>query len=299
MLDLKIGQANGRQKVNNGLQIRNMTRAEVDELVEWAAREGWNPGLHDAEIFWQTDPDAYVAAELDGEMIGGGAITSYDGKFGFMGFFIVRPEYRGRGFGNSLWHIRKERLLNRLEPGAAIGMDGVFDMQAYYARGGFVFSHRDIRFQSTGVDSRPDASIVPLQEVPFDAVLAYDSQCFPAPRPAFMKAWISQPDSLALGVVEDDRLAGFGVIRRCREGCKIGPLFVDDAICAEKLYTALIGLAPGEPVFLDAPENNPAATALARKFDMQEVFGCARMYLGPTPSVASDRIFGVTTFELG
>jgi hypothetical protein len=276
-----------------------MARAEVDELVEWAAREGWNPGLHDAEIFWQTDPDAYVAAELDGQLIGGGAITSYDGKFGFMGFFIVKPEYRGRGLGNRLWHIRKQRLLNRLEPGAAIGMDGVFDMQDYYARGGFEFSHRDIRFQSTGVASRPDASIVSLQEVSFDAVLAYDSSCFPAPRPGFIKAWISQADSLALGALKDGRLAGFGVIRRCREGCKIGPLFADDATCAENLYTAMIAFAPGEPVFLDAPENNATATALAKKFDMQEVFGCARMYLGPMPSVATDRIFGVTTFELG
>ena len=35
--------------MSNGLATRNMTRAEVDELVGWAAAEGWNPGLHDAE----------------------------------------------------------------------------------------------------------------------------------------------------------------------------------------------------------------------------------------------------------
>lgn len=73
-----------------------MTRLEVDELVEWAAREGWNPGLHDADAFWETDCEAFIAAEHDGELIGGGAITAYNGAFGFMGFFIIRPEYRGR-----------------------------------------------------------------------------------------------------------------------------------------------------------------------------------------------------------
>ncbi|MBP8290480.1 MAG: GNAT family N-acetyltransferase, partial [Chromatiaceae bacterium] len=91
------------------LMIRNMTCPEVDELVNWATREGWNPGRHDAERFWATDPDAFIASDLDGDLIGGGAITAYQGDFGFMGFFIVRPEFRGQGLGNSLWHARRER----------------------------------------------------------------------------------------------------------------------------------------------------------------------------------------------
>jgi hypothetical protein len=33
-------------------------------------------------------------------------------------------------------------------------MDGVFAMQAYYAKGGFVFSHRDIRFRAD-IPDRP------------------------------------------------------------------------------------------------------------------------------------------------
>ncbi len=38
--------------MSNQLVIRNMTRPELDELVDWAAHEGWNPGIHDAELFW-------------------------------------------------------------------------------------------------------------------------------------------------------------------------------------------------------------------------------------------------------
>ncbi len=288
----------------DSLAIRTMTRAEVDELVDWAAGEGWNPGLHDAALFWATDPEAFVAADVDGELIGGGAITSYDGAFGFMGFFIVRPEHRGRGLGNALWHARRERLLGRLRPGATIGLDGVFAMQDYYAVGGFAFSHRNMRFRGdipagATATAPSDLAIVPLSDVPFDEVLAYDRSCFPAPRPTFLRGWISQPDALAVGCLDQGTLRGFGVARRCRDGCKIGPLFASDARAADALFLRLAAFAAGGPVFLDAPENNPAAMELVRRHQLTEVFGCARMYLGPAPTVADQRIFGVTTFELG
>lgn len=290
--------------ISNELVIRNMSRPEVDALVGWAAREGWNPGLHDAELFWTTDPAAFIAAELDGQIVGGGAITSYNGEFGFMGFFIVRPEYRGRGLGKALWHARRDRLLARLRPGATIGLDGVFAMQGFYAKGGFVFSHRSMRFRTeTAKGATPsqsdDEDISPLSGVPFDQVLDYDRTCFPASRPTFVKGWISQPDALALGCRRDGKLSGYGVVRRCREGCKIGPLFADDTPAARALYTRLAAFAAGGPLFLDAPENNPAAIDLVHKQQMVEVFGCARMYLGAPPVLMHQRVFGVTTFELG
>lgn len=284
------------------LTIRAMTRSEVDDLVGWAAGEGWNPGLHDADIFWANDPEAFIAAQREGELIGGGAITAYGDSFGFMGFFIVRPEFRGRGFGNRLWHARRERLLARLRPSASIGMDGVFAMQDYYTKGGFAFSHRNMRFRAEVPEGHAAAiasPLVPLADVPFDQIMAYDRTCFPAARPAFLSRWIAQEDALALGYLRDGTLAGYGVVRRCLEGCKIGPLFADDAAAAEALYAGLAGFATGGPLFLDAPENNAQAMALVARHGMEEVFGCARMYLGPVPDIAHDRVFGVTTFELG
>jgi len=286
------------------LVIRNMTRPEVDGLVGWAVREGWNPGLNEAEIFWATDPDVFIAAELEGELIGGGAVTSYQGEFGFMGFFIVRPEFRGRGLGNTLWHARRERLLARLRPGASIGLDGALAMQDYYAKGGFVFSHHNLRFRAE-IPARPvaptvgDEDIVPLAEVPFDQVLDYDRSCFPAPRATFLKGWLSQPEAAALGCRRDGNLSGYGVVRRCGQGYRIGPLFADDAQAAQALYGRLAESAAGGPLFLDAPENNPAALELVHRHRMVEVFGCARMYLGQAPDIAHRRIFGVTTFDLG
>jgi hypothetical protein len=46
-------------------------------------------------------------------MIGGGTFISYDGKFGFMVLFIVKPEFRSAGAGTPLWFYRRDRLLSR------------------------------------------------------------------------------------------------------------------------------------------------------------------------------------------
>jgi GNAT superfamily N-acetyltransferase len=276
-----------------------MRRPELDVLVDWAAGEGWNPGLHDADIFWETDPAGFVAAESDGELVGGGSIVSYDGRFGFMGFFIVAPALRGRGLGTRLWRYRRDALLARLASGVAIGMDGVFEMQPFYAKGGFAFAGRDLRFEGIVDAGPPDLSLVDAHEVPFDALLTYDAAHFPAPRPRFLEAWIAQPGARALAAVENNRIRGYGVVRPCRRGFKIGPLFAADAAIAEDLFAGLADHAAGQPLFLDAPVLNPAAVALAQRHGMREVFGCARMYLGPAPALPDHEIFGVTTFELG
>jgi GNAT superfamily N-acetyltransferase len=282
------------------LTVDQLTRDELDVVVDWAAEEGWNPGIGDAQIFWDTDPDAFVGVHDDGELTAAGAIVSYGGEFGFMGFFIVRPDLRGEGLGRRLWHWRRDRLLSRLRPGAAIGMDGVFDMQGFYAKGGFVFSHRNLRMK--GIGQAPaflDDDLVVLGELPFDQVASFDRQHFGFDRAAFLRPWIGPDGGLGLGLLQDGELHAMGVVRPCREGFKVGPLFANDAPSAERVLSGLGAVIAGEPVFLDVPENNNHALALAARFGMEEVFGCARMYLRPAPSLPWDRIYGVTTFELG
>jgi GNAT superfamily N-acetyltransferase len=281
------------------ITYRQITRSELDIAVAWAAAEGWNPGLHDADIFWATDPDGFVGAERDGELIATGSIVSYGGAFGFMGFFIVRPDLRGAGIGRDFWMWRRDTLKARLRRGAAIGMDGVFAMQPFYARGGFGFTHRNLRMAGRGRAGPVDGTLRELSALPFDAVVACDRRHFGFERPGFLRSWIKPAEGLALGAWNGEALQGMGAIRRCREGFKIGPLFADTPEIAEALFRALAGSAVSQPLFLDTPENNAAALALAARHGLAEVFGCARMYYGPAPELPWNNIYGVTTFELG
>lgn len=141
--------------------------------------------------------------------------------------------------------------------------------------------------------------VVDISEVPFEELLVYDAGTFPASRPQFLKCWIEQPEGAALAVIEDGHLAGYGVIRKCRTGYKIGPLFADNEHVAENLFAVLKSHVPGEATFLDTPEVNPAAVEMAERHHMHVMFQTVRMYTNEEPHVSRNRIFGMTTFELG
>ena len=275
---------------------RTMSRQELDLTLEWAAQEGWNPGLYDAQCYRAADAGGFLVGLLDDKPVATLSAVRYGDTFGFLGFYIVSPEYRGKGYGIRLWDAGMDYLAGR-----TIGLDGVVEQQANYGKSGFRLAYRNIRYQGIGGGEREEEQhVVPLSSLPFEAIAAYDRPFFPADRSGFIRSWIEQPQCRALGILHDGVLAGYGVIRRCRSGCKIGPLFADTPDLAESLFVALRAhAAPGEPIFLDVPEVNPAAVALCERHGMTVSFETARMYRGEIPALPLQRLFGVTSFEIG
>jgi GNAT superfamily N-acetyltransferase len=276
-------------------RIERMSLSDVEVAIDWAAREGWNPGLNDAACFYAIDPNGFFMGEFDGRMIASGSAPIYDDQFAFIGLYIVEPAYRGKGYGLALTKAMFDYVGDR-----NAGLDGVEAMAEKYARLGFKPAHRSVRHACTPKSVRQvPAEIVHLARLPFAEVAAYDRRHFFAPRDNFLKAWLTQPRGIALGVVEADRLKGYGVLRKCRSGCKIGPLFAECPEIAEALFEALCNRAIGEPVFIDIPGPNRAANKLAARHDMQQVFACERMYLRGDPDLPLQSIFGITSFEAG
>lgn len=279
------------------LVIRAMRRGEVDFAIELAGEEGWNPGLHDAEYFYRTDPGGFFIALQGNKPVGCISAVSYDGGFGFIGLYIVVPEHRGHGLGAALWQHAMRHLKNQ-----NIGLDGVLQQQENYRKSGFRLAYRNIRYEGTKVPRRAaaDDGVVPLDNIDIEQLVAYDSKFFGVPRKQFLEGWMRMPDSGAIAIVRERKLSGYGVIRRCRKGFKVGPLFADDERIAERLLLELTSeVATGEPIFLDAPEVNPAAIRLVEQCGMNKVFETARMYTGAPPAIEVSGVFGVTTFELG
>jgi hypothetical protein len=277
------------------LRIRVMRPEEITIAADWAAAEGWNPGLADPACFATVDPEGFLIGELDGAPAATISCVNYDERFAFLGFYIVRGDLRGCGYGLAIW---KAAIAHA--PARTIGLDGVVAQQGNYRKSGFQLAYANIRYGGTVAPAAaPPAGIVPLAEVPFATVEADDATVFPAPRAPFLRAWISARGHIGRALVRDGRLTAWGVIRPCRSGRRIGPLVADDRAAAEATFAALVAAAgPGE-VFLDVPSVNRDAVALAHNHGLAPVFETARMYTGAISPVRLERVFGVTTFELG
>ncbi len=278
----------------SAIAVRTMRREDLALTLDWAAAEGWNPGLQDARCFTTVDPAGLLLGTVDDQPVGAITVVNYDPHFAFLGCYLVRPELRGRGHGLALWHAGMAHAGARL-----VGLDGVVAQQANYARSGFVLAHRNIRFGGL-LEPRPtSAELLPLTATDLDAIATLDAKVFPAARTPFLEAWLTAPGHVALGLRRDGGLVGFAVRRPCRTGAKIGPVVAPDRAGAEALIDGLVARAGRGEHFLDVPERNRAAVTLAEERGLRPVFETARMYTGPAPALALGHVFGITTFELG
>ena len=277
------------------LHIRTMKQHELAIAINWAQSEGWDPGLHDAELFYKADPNGFFVGEINDQIVAVGSAVNYDAHFAFCGLYIVAPEHRGKGYGLALTKHRLNYCGER-----NIGIDGVLENVEIYKNIGYVPYYKNYRYQSEIKQTSPlNSNIQEISKDSLTQVLDYDKQCFPANRDKFLTAWINQDDAKSFCYILNDEVKGFIVRRKCYEGHKIGPLFADNYQIAAHLLNAIQTDIKNETIILDVPGNNPDAIRLAESLNMEVVFATVRMYQKDLPDINNDKIFGITTFELG
>jgi hypothetical protein len=91
-------------------RVERMTRDDLALALEWAAKEGWNPGVGDVEAFLAADPGGFFVLKVDGQSVATLAAVRYGERFGFLGLYITAPGMRGRGYGVAVWRAGRAHL---------------------------------------------------------------------------------------------------------------------------------------------------------------------------------------------
>ena len=287
------------------LQIRPLERGDIAAVTDWARQEGFTPGSGDLAIYRHTDRQGIWVGWLGAERIGCIAGVRYSCDYGFIGLYLVRPEWRGRGYGLELWRHAMDHLADL----PCIGLEAAADRVNDYARWGFTPASPTSRWQviSDGAMA-PSASsegwqLLAGDAIPERAVQCFDAQREPSPRPHFLSQWLHHPAGTVLALIDAAGVChGFGRIRPCLlvrgEGWRIGPLMAETPQAARLLLQGLLHRHPGV-VLIDAPGANPAAAPVLEQLNFRPIGTTLRMYRGEAPAVSLRDVYGLACLELG
>lgn len=269
------------------IQFRNANEMEVGSILDWAAAEGWNPGLDDASAFYAADPSGFFVAAEEEQPVAAISVVNHNDAFAFLGLYIVLPSHRGMGIGHALWQHAISHAGAR-----TVGLDGVPEQQENYVASGFTHAGGTTRFSgSIAAVVCPDIRLAQTSEVA--ALIDREAHMSDVRKEAYLSAWFSNSEN-RVTLVGDN---GFCTVRKCRSGAKIGPLIAEDSDTATRLIHHAASVF-GSDLIIDVPDASAELTEICSQLQMAPSFKTARMYRGTTP-VGAGGIFAVGTLELG
>ncbi|SIT05070.1 hypothetical protein SAMN05421759_11254 [Roseivivax lentus] len=276
-----------------GARFRTATPDDVVQMLDWAAAEGWNPGLEDAEAFFAADPAGFFVAEMEGRVVAAISVVNHSEQFSFLGLYLCTPEFRGRGIGFGLWQHGVAHAGTR-----TIGLDGVAAQEGNYAKSGFVLAGRTRRLAGHFESENVTLPLVGPDDLP--PLALRDAAATGVTRDRFLRAWLAERPTRKTVMLrgEGAEVTGFATARRCREGAKIGPVIAPDAETALALARQAASALGETSVIIDVPDSAPAFGTLLRAHGFTEGFATARMYRGPAPGT-DGTLHAVATLELG
>ena len=296
--------------MNNKFSIRLISNNELEKVTNWAKLEGFAPGNDDISIYKNTDKQGVWVGCLNNIPVGSIACVKYNSSYGFIGLFIVKKQFRNQGYGVKLW----KHAINYLRDIDCIGLEAAPERLNDYKKWGFKKSSITNRWKLYGFSNLPKKNfykdvyhnfkVVPGSDITSEAVLNYDSQREPSPRPHFLTDWLKNSFGTVSALIDDNGMChGFGRIRPCilqnnKKGWRIGPLLADTPPLAEILIRELVKGLESE-ILLDCPGLNPYANYLLCNLGFNEISKTYRMYKGVQPPFPMNQVYGLACLELG
>lgn len=283
------------------ITLRTLQPADLAFADQLRALAGWNQTRTDWERFLQLSPDGCFLAEFDGTPAGTATTCAYGSELAWIGMVLVDPGRRRRGVGRALLLQCMAQLRNRGV--RCLGLDATPAGRTVYEPLGFVPDRSLSRWQrEPGTIANPglESSARNLQASDLPAVIDLDASTLGVARASLIEALVRDAATARVIPAEDGRAAAWGLLRAGSRATYLGPVAADSADAARLLLDDLLGQAGDRPVFLDLPDDQPAAVAWARDRGFTVQRSLVRMFAGVPPAAPfPHKLFAIAGPELG
>ena len=259
------------------MQIRKMSKNDIDFALSLTSAEGWLSTRLDFENLLEFDSEAHFIAEINNESIGMVGTVPYN-EFGYVGNLIVLERHRGKKLGTKLM----EFALNYLEERGVMTqlLDSVPDAVSLYKRLGFRKVCRSLRLEGK-VKPKESEFVRFMTDRDLVVIDQFDTRLFGACRRTFLQSLLKHFPRLCRVLEFDGEIQGYIMGSKRRDSIRIGPwVMVHHFDRAENLIGSFATEANDQVLKIGVLESNDRAVQLFEKHDFIKTSHSWRMIRG-------------------
>lgn len=306
-----------------------MTEADLPAAMALKAAAGWNQTEDDWRLLLRLQPDGCFVLESKTGVAASATAFCYSQRLSWIGMVLTLPEFRGRGYGSSVFSAALDFCRART---ACVKLDATDMGRPLYERAGFVAEYEVDRWLGTAGEppahgnerpsgprlkpaaaderepslhraaaeaGRAPAAVVELTEERLSSLLPFDAAVFGAARGHLLCALLGSACWSAC-VVEEARPVAYALARPGANAFYFGPCVAEEAAQAAVLLNAFLAAHPGQRAFVNVPAPNAGARTLLARAGFSVCRRLVRMYYGRNDCAGNpSQVFGLAGFEYG
>lgn len=237
------------------LKQRIMSKQDFVLVNQWCVEEGWNLGMYDSGIYHQVDPSGHFLFLKTDEPVGAISLVKHKNDFYTVGPFIVNKKWRDLGMGKIIW----QETVERLDGEVSVLLYAVPEQTRRYQKAGFNFYFENHRWCLANKEKCLLKTSADIKEIKLDnlqSISLYDEEIFQASRQRAFESLLNTPNSSGCFIGDKNDIQGFGFIRPCINGYRVGPLMAENLDIARQLVLALVKPINNGSIFIDSPSTN-------------------------------------------
>ena len=270
---------------------------DLGVILDWVYDEDY-----DGVLYQSVDANGLYVGELKGKIISCVIMAMYgNNELCHIGYFIVDPEYRGKGYGRVTWDYAWSRIPKNC---SCITLSAAPTMASIYEKKcGFKTAWKDLMYicSAERISNLPSPSmellLVSTKDCAFDELIEYDASVLGYRRASLIKTLLSIP--VCEGWVACDkqgRIHGYCNLVKIKGKSRwsVSPLYARDistaTILLKEASSFVMETDREANFFIIPPDANRSGVELIKSVSIQFVEEFVRMFAGTIPEVVEENV---------